>query len=241
MVVHGRTPGTKGLAERLRQLISRDLAAGDRLPSEPELAAEYGVSRSSVREALKALEQDGLVYSVHGRGRFVSPIGMVSVERPISRYESTTAMLEALGFEITTVVLDVREAPCNDRAAELLDIPAGTPVIELTRLRLCRDQPLVFSQNTVVREALPGPVRYRDWSVALTSALAAHGHLLVSSAARITAATLPADLAERHQLAGLDPWLLIEETSFTQAGERVLYSLDYHRGDLIGFNVLRRS
>lgn len=241
MADHGRAPATKGLAERFRQLINQNLAPGDQLPSEPELATEHGVSRSSVREALKALEQDGLVYSIRGRGRFVSPMGTVSVERPITRYESTTTMLEALGFAVTTVVLDVREGTCGDRAAELLDIPVGAPVIELTRLRVWEDQPLVFSQNTVVRDALPGPIRHRNWSVPLTNALAAHGHRLTSSAARITAANLPADVAERHQLSGMDPWLLIEETSFTQAGGRVLYSLDYHRGDLIGFNVLRRS
>lgn len=237
----GRDSATKGLSDRLRRLITTDLAPGDRLPSEPELAARHGVSRSTIREALKALEQDGLVYSVRGRGRFVSPMGSVSVERPVTRYESTTTMLESLGFTVTTVVLDVREAQAEPRAAEMLDLPAGSPVIALTRLRVAEDQPLVFSQNVLTRDALPGPVRYRDWSVSLTSALAAHGHHLTSSAARITAATLPADIAARHHLDGLDPWLLIEETSFTRDGHRVLYSRDYHRGDLIGFNVLRTS
>jgi GntR family transcriptional regulator len=237
----GRDSATKGLSDRLRQLITTGLVPGDRLPSEPELAVQHGVSRSSIREALKALEQDGLVYSVRGRGRFVSPMGSVSVERPVTRYESTTAMLESLGFAVTTVVLDVQEARAEPRVAEMLDLAVADPVIALTRLRVSGDQPLVFSQNMLPRDALPGPVRYRDWSVSLTSALAAHGHHLTSSAARITAATLPAEPAARYHLEGLDPWLLIEETSFTRDGHRVLYSRDYHRGDLIGFNVLRTS
>ena len=237
----GSRSATRGLLERLRQLVTADVEPGDRLPSEPDQALQNGVGRSSIREAHKALEQDGLVYSVRGRGRFVSPMGSVSVERPITRYESTTAMLESLGFAVTTVVLDVQEAPAEARAAAMLGLPAGATAIALTRLRVADDRPLVFSQNVLPREALPGPVRHRDWSVSLTGALAAHGHHLTSSAARITAVNLPAELATRYGLEGLDPWLLIEETSFTRDGNRVLYSRDYHRGDRIGFNVLRTS
>lgn len=239
MARSGGVVATRGLLERLRQLVSAELAPGEQLPSEPELASQHGVSRSSIREALKALEQDGLVYSIRGRGRFVSPLGSVSVERPITRYESTTSMLESLGFVVTTAVLEVSLSRAEGRAAEMLGLAEGAPVIELTRLRSAADRPLVLSRNTVPGDVLPGPVRHRDWSASLTEALAAHGRLPVSSAARITAANLPADVAERYHLAGLDPWLLIEETSFTTEGRRVLYSRDYHRGDLIGFNVLR--
>ncbi|MGC3952815.1 MAG: GntR family transcriptional regulator [Propionicimonas sp.] len=232
---------TRGLLDQLRRFVTDELGVGDQLPSEFDLASRHGVSRSSVREALKALEQDGLVYSVRGKGRFVSPMGSVSVERPITRYESTTTMLEALGFQVTTIVLDVREGEATERSAELLDLAVGAPVIQLTRLRVADETPLVLSQNTLPRDALPGPIRHRDWSGSLTTALAGHGSRLTSSAARITAANLPEPLAGRYQLGGLDPWLLIEETSLTAEGRRVLHSLDYHRGDLIGFNVLRAS
>lgn len=237
----GRSPATKGLLDRLRGVVAEEYSPGDRLPSELELASQHGVSRSSVREALKVLEQDGLLYSVRGKGRFVSPMRSVSVERPITRYESTTAMLEALGFRLTTVVLDVEEAEATERVADLLDLAVGDPVIRLIRLRVSDETPLVLSRNVLPRDVLPGPILHRDWSISLTSALAAHGHRLTSSAARITAATLPADLATRHRLEGMDPWLMIEETSLTSEGRRVLYSVDYHRGDLIGFNVLRTS
>ncbi|MCB0912230.1 MAG: GntR family transcriptional regulator, partial [Propionibacteriaceae bacterium] len=183
----------------------------------------------------------GLLYSVRGKGRFVSSAGSLSVERPISRYESTSSMLEELGFRVTTVVLEVTEVTASGRPAELLGLKEGVPIIELTRLRLADDEPLVFSRNVMPRAALPGPIRHRDWSASLTAALAAHGHELTSSMARITASSLPKSIAEQYQLGGFDPWLLIEETSFTTEGEPTLYSRDYHRGDLIGFNVLRTS
>ena len=153
---------TRGLLERLHQLVSTELAPGDQLPSEPELASSNGVSRSSIREALKALEQDGLVYSIRGKGRFVSPLGSVSVERPITRYESTDMMLASLGFEVETAVLDVGEGQAEGRVAEMLGLPVGAPVVELIRLRSAGGQPLVLSLNTLPGDVLPGPARHRD-------------------------------------------------------------------------------
>jgi GntR family transcriptional regulator len=122
----------------------------------------------------------------------------------------------------------------------LLRIPNGTPVIQLIRLRLNGEEPLVFSKNVILRECLPGPIRFRDWKSSLTDALEANGHFLDSSAARISATNLPTEYADRFGLDHLDPWLLIEETCITREGARVVYSMDYHRPGEIGFNVLRR-
>ena len=61
------------LREILRQnLVESELQPGDRLPSEPELIARYGVSRSTVREAVAALAQEGLLYRAQGKGTFVA-------------------------------------------------------------------------------------------------------------------------------------------------------------------------
>jgi GntR family transcriptional regulator len=224
----------------LRNMVRVELKAGDQLPTETELSARFAVSRSTIREAMKLLEQDGLVYAIQGRGRFVSALGSFSVERPITRYESMTDMLESLGYRVTTIVLDVREIGAPQRVAALLDIPVGEPVIQLTRLRLDGDTPLVFNVNMVLRECLPGPIAYRDWATSITAALEAHGHHIESSAARISAVNLPSEDAKRYGLGDLDPWLAVEETCITRDGLRVMYALDYHRGDVLAFNVLRR-
>lgn len=228
------------LQEDILALIATDhLKPGDKLPTEGELSAHFEVARSTVREALKRLEQDGLVHAVQGHGRFLSAIGALRVERPITKYESITSMLESLGYIVTNAVLSVDEAEASDAEAAALDLEPGDPVIHLTRLRFGNDEPMVFSINTIRRDALPGPISHRDWGGAVTTALEGHGHHITSSVARISAANLPDGVEERHNLAGLGPWLLVSETCLTRAGQRVLFAEDYHRGDEFAFNVLR--
>jgi GntR family transcriptional regulator len=216
------------------------LRPGDQLPAEALLATQFGVSRSKVREALKLLEQDGTLRAIQGKGRFVSALGALRVERPITVYESITEMLASRGDEVTTVVLEVQETGCDERAAGALDLVAGDPIILLTRLRMVDEEPMVFSINAVPRRRLPGPIEFRDWSSSLTEALRAHGHGVASSAARVSATNLDRGLAERYSLSRFDPWLLVEESCIADSGERVLHALDYHRGDAVSFNVLRR-
>jgi GntR family transcriptional regulator len=216
------------------------LKPGDRIPTEPELAHRVGVGRSTLREALKALEQEGVVAAVQGNGRFVAGAAGLAVERPITKYEGIGDLLEGLGYTVTTAVLDVTEAAATEEEARALEVEAGHAVVRVTRLRYGDGEPLVYSTNAVLREALPGPIEHRDWAASLTGALEAHGHRIVSSSARISAVELPAPIESRYSLHGLGPWLLVSEVCVTRSGQRVLLADDHHRGQRIGFNVLRR-
>lgn len=227
--------------EILAVVTERQLEPGDQLPTEQELGELIGRSRSTIREALKLLEQEGLVHAVQGKGRFLSGHGTLHVERPMTRYESTTEMLQHLGYTVTTVVLSVEETTASVAEQQALGLAPDAAVIRLVRLRCGDDAPMVFSINAVPRELLPGPVAHRDWSSSVSEALEGHGHRVASSLARISASNVPEEDASRYDLARFDPWLLVEETCITASGERALYSNDYHRGSKIAFNVLRRS
>lgn len=244
MTSHGATAGrasTSSLRDDIATLIADDgLAPGDRLPTEAQLAERFGVARSTIREALKRLEEEGLVDAVQGKGRFVSAIAAAIVERPITRYEGVTEMLTRLGYAVTTSVFSVGEVEADALQAESLQVEPGTPLIRLARLRYGNDEPLVFSVDHILRDALPGPLAHRDWSAPLTEALEAYGHHVTSSVARISAVELPFEIARRHRLTGLGPWLLVTETCLTRTGRRILLAEDYHRGAAIGFNVRRQ-
>ena len=236
-----KAPLAHRLKDDILELIADEsMQPGDQLPTEPELSERLSASRSTVREALKLLEQDGLVNAIQGRGRFLSALGSMSIERPVTIYESITEMLEGLGYAVTNVVLSVTEDVADEHVAHELGLEPGDPVIRLVRLRLGNDEPMVFSINVIRRDSLPGPLAFRDWGVSVTGALEGHGHSIVSSIARISATDLPAEYAVKHDLQQYDPWLLVEETCVTRDGQRVLHALDYHRSSEIAFNVIRR-
>jgi GntR family transcriptional regulator len=220
---------------------ARQTAPGDRVPSEAEIAELCNVGRSTAREALKLLEQDGLVLVERGRGRFLSSLFAVHIERPVTRFESTTSMLEALGYgDAKTLVLSATEDEPDAAERDALGLADTDSVIRLERLRSSGDEPLVYTVETLPRACIPGPVKHVNWAGSLTDLMAAQGHMLASSAARIQAQDLPEEAQDTYNLAGLGPWLLITETVVTTAGRPVLRSRGYHRGSLFAFNFQRR-
>lgn len=241
-----RGPGARGsmvehVHHQITALISElGLKAGDRLNTESELSELFGVSRSTVREALRLLEQQGLVVPVQGQGRFISASGSLRVERPMTKYESITEVLTGRGYTVTSAVLEVAEAEADQAEAAVLEIAQGAPVIRLLRIRFGDDRPLVVSENTIPRELLPGPIEYRDWSGSLSAALAAHGNQVNSALATISAVDLPSEWERSYNLEGIGPWLLVTEVGLTRAGRRVLAAKDYHLGSEISFSVLRQ-
>lgn len=63
---------TEKIVEQIKENISRgDFAAGDKLPPEPEMAEQIGVSRSSIREAIQILEHTGFLEAIQGQGTFI--------------------------------------------------------------------------------------------------------------------------------------------------------------------------
>lgn len=214
------------------------LVSGAQLPPEAELCERYGVARTTVREALKLLEQDGLVDVVHGRGRYVSSIGALGVGRPVTRFESATEMLASAGIDVRNLVLRVERGAATDEEADALALEAGASVVRLERLRLDGDRTLIYSLNTLPADAVDDGDGF-DWSASIVAQLAARGREIASSVAEIRAAPLPANA--QPELDHGAPWLLIAERCLLADRRPVLYALDYHRGDVFSFNVVRRS
>ncbi len=226
--------------DQLRQLIQdRRLRPGDSLPSEAECATQMGVGRSTVREALKLLEQEGIVDVQPGRGRFVSALSGHLIERPITHFQSITDLLQELGYEATSRVLDCREEGSSEAESGELGLAVGTPVIRLARVRFLGTSPIVYMEETLPRSLVGAPDL--DWSGSLTEILADRGHRPVTSRAHVRAVLLADAVRRRISSAAGAPWIEITETDFDLRGEPCLYAKNYLRGDLFAFNFLRRS
>jgi GntR family transcriptional regulator len=237
---------SRTLALQLRDQLERAVRSsgmrpGDKLPSELELASRFAVSRSSVREALKLLEQDGLIDVHHGSGRFVSASAALRVNRPITRFEGVTELLETLGYRPRNQVPSAERVEPTDDEQAALDLPPGMEIVRLRRLRWHDDVALMVSLNVFSADLLASDdLAAIDFSGSLTEWLRARRRLPVSSAAEIRAAAIPADVATLPGVDAGKPWLLITERCVDASGAPVLLSNDFHRGDFFAFHVLRR-
>src|SRR5512143_1773782 len=114
------------LQSDLSALISKT-AAGERLPSEPDLARRLGVSRATLREAMRTFEVQGLIRRRQGSGTFV--VGQMPVlEAGLELLESLETMADRLGLEVTVSDLHVESVAADEDCAQGLGVATGTPL-----------------------------------------------------------------------------------------------------------------
>lgn len=235
-----RTLATQ-LRDRVAELIRAEgLRPGDKLPTEAQLTQRFRISRPALREALKLLEQDGLIYVEHGRGRFVSAASAVHVDRPITVFESVTDMARHYGYEPVNKVLSISEEAPEEEVTEKLRLAPSDRVIRIERLRLQGDEPILYCVDYVPRGIIASRLYDIDWSGSLLALLEEHRNRPRMSAATVSAVMLPDDVVERNDLRDFGPALLITETCFNATGVPVVYAVDYHRGSHFSFSLVRK-
>ena len=229
------------LRDRIADLIRDEgLKPGDRLPTEAQLTQRFRISRPALREALKLLEQDDVINVAHGRGRFVSALSAVQVDRPITVFESVTDMVRHYGYRTVNKVVSISEETPDTRVAESLRLGAGDRVIRIERIRLHQDEPILYCIDYMPRSLIAGRLYDIDWSGSLMQLMEEYGNRPRMSAASVSAVMLPVEVVERHGLKDFGPALLITETCFNAAGVPVNYAIDYHRGSHFSFSMVRK-
>lgn len=149
-----RTPLWKSISDSLREdIASGRYRPGDKLPTEADLAARFGVNRHTVRHGLKALAADGLVLSRRGAGVFVAAN---VTEYPIGRRVRFHQNLRAAGHEPTKSLLALEDRAATAREAEALEIAEGEPVIEYLGLSLSDNVPIAIFVSVFPSARLPG-------------------------------------------------------------------------------------
>jgi len=227
------------LADLLREAIAEGrFRRGEQLPSEEQLSVSYRVGRTTVREALKELEGEGAVQVRRGRGRFVS--SAPPVLRPITRLESVTEMLAAQGYAVSSRVMSVQTREPTENERDQLLLAGEARVVQLERIRLARDEPLIYSADVLPAAFVPESLT-RAWDESLFVHLEAANLTPTSSVTVFRASHLPEAVQEAAGLDPFLPWLLMVQLHLAEDGTPVLYSHDYYRGDRFSFEVLRRA
>lgn len=176
------------------------IAAGEftqRFPTDHQLVDEYGVSRHTIREAVRRIQEDGILDRRRGRGTFVTE----GFEQPLGSIYSLFRSIEASGVEQTSVVLEQTSRPDPDVAGRL-ELAASTEFFFLERLRLADDDVLAIDRTWVPLE-IARPLLTADFSkTALYNELRDRCGVSPESGSETIRAVIPSP-AERDQL-GID-------------------------------------
>ncbi len=237
-----RTPLPQQVVQELRQEILHGRFTGaERLPSEPELARIFQVSRPTLREALRVLETEGLLRRRHGVGTFVRPRGTVTAG--VERLQSFTETIRQAGYPARDQVLEIRLVRLRGTVAALLEARPGDAGILVRSLRWIGRTPVIYCEDTLPVSLLPDPavVEMRRRRESLLDFFRLDLRMEVRLA-RLTIEATPAGGAAGKALAvpAGQPLLRLAGTAF-DAADRPLYATDnYVRSDRYRFTLIRR-
>jgi GntR family transcriptional regulator len=127
-------------------------AARPALPPEATLAAEMGVSRNAIREALDLLRAEGLVTRVQGAGTFITG---AKLRQHLDRLEGLAESMAGYHLPVDNRVLSVRESVATLFVAAKLAVPEGSPIAFVERLRSVGGLPLSLDTSSLRPEAIP--------------------------------------------------------------------------------------
>ncbi|MBK9124534.1 MAG: GntR family transcriptional regulator [Chloroflexi bacterium] len=220
---------------QLREIIRGEIAAnrwqhGDQLPSENQLCELFAVSRTTVREALDALVNEGLLRREKGLGTFVADPKFLEIwsGSAIGFSDSITQQ----GYLIDTRVLELTTVPASLHVARELNLPMSTEVYLLRRLRYIMKLPILVVHSYIPTKLFPG-LHEIDFT---TASLYQTFRNVYGSPVRRVKRGIEA-LGADENVAGLlelepgSPVMFIENTAFTDGGTRIEYYTAWRRGD----------
>jgi GntR family transcriptional regulator len=206
------------------------LAPGDRMPTEQDLAAWFGVSRMTLRHALGKLATRGLVTRAVGRhgGTFVAA---AKLEQDLTTLTGFSEQLRLRGMVAGARVLSATERQAGPAAAAALKLGERDHVCEVRRVRLADGSPVALEHSLFPAAALPDLLSCRlDGSLyeLLEVRYGKRPHRARESLEPVTASVRDAEALEIGEGA---PLMLVERTAYTQGGEPVEFARDLFRGD----------
>ncbi|MFB4286767.1 UTRA domain-containing protein [Nonomuraea sp. ATR24] len=218
----------------LDSIAGGDMAPGDRLPGERELAGRLGVSRMTLRQALATLERDGVLVRVPGRtgGAFVAE---PRIERDLTGLAGFTEQVRRVHLRAEARILTAATVPAPAAVAAALRVEPGSPVHEVARVRSAGRSPLALERSFF--PALPGFLA-QDLTGSLY-ALLADGYGLAPRTALEHLDPVIAGPAEAAEL-GIEPGaplMRVERTAYAADGAPVEHARDLFRPDRVRISV----
>jgi GntR family transcriptional regulator len=224
-----------------QRIVSEEFEEG-RIPSEAALASELGVSRTTIRDALSRLEQEGVIYRKQGAGTFVNEAGL-QIKIRLEEIWGYEAMLEAHGYAPSTRIVSVEEKAAEPRVAKELNLKPDERVLTVQKLFLADNTPVIFTENYIPTQIIKTPYTADDFHLPMYDFLPnfCQQHL-VYYLSEIVPLLAPDWLVARLNLPPQATALItFQEVGYNQENIPILRACSYFRDDLVRLRLIRRK
>lgn len=232
----GRNSVWTAIAEKLTaEIASGQRQPGDKLPTEAELSARFGVNRHTVRRALADLAERGLVHARRGAGVFVQG---QAIDYPLGRRTRLSTNLAAIGLEAGRQLLSLETRHASETEAQALQIPVGEAVHVLEGVSTADGQPIAVFRSVFSAQRFPRLAELLREHESITRALAEEGVTDYTRAeTRLNAKRASADIALHLRLREGDPILRAIAINVDPEGRPVEYGHTWFAGDRVTLQV----
>jgi GntR family transcriptional regulator len=208
------------------------------LPTEGELSKRFGVSRATVREAVRGLVEAGYVTRRRGSGSYVAerrrmPHGLDSTL-------SYLAMIESAGAHAGMRVLDAVFEQC-EKTDSPLHLSRGDMVLAVERVRTADGQPVIYSRDRIPARLLRTDLDLQNLDPSLFALLRSSGHAADHATATLRAVASTSFTAKVLGVRRGKPLLYIEEVDYDRDGTPVMLSREWHVSEAFDVRVNRRA
>jgi GntR family transcriptional regulator len=210
--------------------------AGARLPSEFELSKQLGISRATLREALRLLEDEGVITRRHGVGTFICSKPLFS--SGIEELFSVTEMIKRGNQKPGSIFLSSNVIPATCDDFEKFHLDEFDDLIVVERVRTADGEPVVYCLDKIPKPYLPNYTSHDGESI--FERLEKEGTTISYAITQIE----PIGYHEKvSEILHCDPetsLLVLKQMHYDDRERRILYSINYFRSDKFKFHVLRK-
>ncbi len=212
------------------------LSSGQRAPSEREIANTLGISRMTARAAMSGLVADGYLYSVPGKGTFVSNPKM---RQDLLELTSFTEDMRKRGLKPGARLLELGVTNgASEKIYRALGLSGADGLLRIHRLRTADEEPMCLETSYLPKDYFTWLLEEDLESGSLYRALGSHGVELVRAEEHLEATVVREAESELLTVPVGYPALLIERTTYTEEDKAIEFVKSLYRGDRYRFSAM---
>jgi GntR family transcriptional regulator len=224
--------------DRLKQDIEKGIyKEREKLPSEFDLAKQLGVSRATLREALRILEEENVIIRRHGVGTFVNARPLFT--SGIEQLNSVTNMIKQADMKPGTIFLSSSSENPTEEDIRRFSCSPDMEIVVIERVRTANGDPVVYCVDKIPKSFLPETFSHDEESI-FSIIEDVTDRKITYAVANIEPVGYHEKISPILECEPETALLVLKQMHFDEMDEPVLFSVNYFKADKFSFHVLRK-